>query len=242
MRNSSLLNMSLENCSLSSFYIGVGVLDKSSTICSYIVYTTNIDIPIQKLRIYSKNLREFLYIKNIFSDLKKELLLYNQKRESYNTTKKLLINDFINMEYARNMTIIENAYNKYNEERKQVQVQKKLKSKLKPLPKVKYSSSINLNSFLKPEDLKEPNSAALGPPDGSLASAASGRSQFVRNADTVNKVGEANNDLGSCWVINTDKIDEKNSPGLKMPTRSESVAFNLKGILEEEPFSKFENK
>lgn len=181
-------------------------------------------------------------------DLKKELLLYNQQREAHKKDKKLLVNDFINMEYARNMTIIENAYNKYTEEKKRSQYEKKLPTKMKPLPKLKYASSVNLRGFLEAEDIKEDNNFATAQKQAMTpmhSNEAVARQRLISyggdlNVEDKKAVLGANVDP-SCWVINPDRLDvavaQDVKPDIIKPSRSESMSYGLKSVLEEGPQS-----
>jgi len=181
-------------------------------------------------------------------DLRKEFLLYNQKRETLASTKKLLVNDFINMAYSRNMTIVENAYQKFSEEKKMQELQKRFKTKLKPLPKLRYASESNLTSFLKPGDLDDSNQNLIKNNGGATPS-----SSTLRQTEVNSALPRANNYTDddftaprkgtydpkadpNCYILNPDKIESsKEDSILVRPTRSESVSFNpIKGILDDE--------
>jgi len=71
-------------------------------------------------------------------DLRKELLKYNQKRENYYKTKEKFVNEFINMEYSRHMTIIENAYKKYKQEKQERAQRSRAKSSWESVKKPNY--------------------------------------------------------------------------------------------------------
>lgn len=150
------------------------------------------------------------------------------------------------MEYARNMTIIENAYSKYSEEKKRSQYEKKLPTKMKPLPKLKYASSINLRGFLESEDLKQETSMTAMTPMSSAQKTSNpndaARQRLISyggelGVEDKKAVLGANVDP-SCWVINPDRLDvavaHDVKPEVIKPTRSESMStYGLKSVLEE---------
>jgi len=179
----------------------------------------------------------FSSLVNYVSDLRKEFLFINQKREFLDKTKTLLLNDYINITYARNMTIIENAYNKFTEEKKQQTYQKKFKSRVKPMPKLRYASAVNLTTFLSPEELQEAQpSQNTGIGKNELISDKSS----IKPGAMVNKEEEhakkVKNEMQAqdpnCIIIDPDKLENTKSIGIR-PTRSESVSSNLVGVLED---------
>jgi len=91
-------------------------------------------------RLYHQHRTSHTQLENL-DDLKKELLMNMQKRQNLNRDKKLLTNDFILMEYSRNMTIIEN-------EHKRIKDQKSQRLAVE-LGKVNNSSNNNNNSNFK---------------------------------------------------------------------------------------------
>ena len=178
------------------------------------------------------------------SDLKKELLLYNQKRENLNKTKKLLVNDFINMEYSRHMTIIENAFKKFRENkgergsrtkfiRHTVKIPTKEPMRL-PDPEggeVSLLNRLNLNP-------QEPDSAAKKEeffPKLKLQISLSERQEvdsviddaFDANDKASRKLSFPQNENSSCLIINPDALELSLQNALNRASRSGSLNMTV---------------
>ena len=88
-----------------------------------------------------------------------------------------------------------------------------------------------------------PEPASAGPSMTTIRRPGAGGSETPTSAVTTGWTRQTpagkNDSSDPYWVINTDKLDPSvGSPGVK-PSRSESMAFNLKGILEDDPASNF---
>ena len=110
--------------------------------------------------------------------------------------------------------------------KKTQEFQRKFKSKLtKPLPKLKYASSINLGAFISPDDKKDESliaPASAIPKDLTSLSPSntrkpgSGRLSFVtpvNGTTTASDEKKSPFDMSdaSCWVLNTDKLENTNA-------------------------------
>jgi len=126
------------------------------------------------------------------------------------------------------MTIIENAYNKFTEEKKQQTYQKKFKSRIKPMPKLRYASAVNLTNFLNPDDLNEtqPTQSA-----GLSTNTSKQDKTVIGTKEEEKRKQEMQAQDPNCYIVNPDKIDTQSIQ--KKPTRSESLSSNQLGVLED---------
>ena len=184
--------------------------------------------------------------------MKKELLLYNQKRENYYKHKKLLINDFINMEYSRNITIIENAYKKFRQEKMQraqattaskaVYDQKKRPSKdTRRHPLLPEISELNLNKpILPPPDFDSGKKEEYFP-KLRLKVSSSEKQEVDNLVDDFFEPQEkpirkqsltAGGGDSSIWYINPDNLEVSIQGPVNRMSRSESVNLTPKNELD----------
>ena len=129
----------------------------------------------------------------ISRDLKMELHLYNQKRDTYNKSQRnLLINEYISMEYSRYITIIENARKKIIDESHKEAVAARLKQKSSKYQKLKLQSSGNLLATTTTAHQLRRNSFSSSPLKGAYG---------THQQDKVDNPGS------NYFLLNSDKLD-----------------------------------